>query len=169
MSAFRAKKKTILMTGALCAATLYMLSACDRLTGNDKVLRAAKGNPDMIEAVRQARSTLDTFLVLADQRPAGTEAFKLKVALQDGDTAEYSWVAPFNVTVDGFEGTLTDDPEKVKTFKAGQRIHFKRADVADWGYRKDGHQVGSYTMCAAIKKMSKEEADFYRNNSGFDC
>jgi len=150
-------------------ALLCLLSACGRLSDNDKVFKAVHGDPDMVQAIRQARGTLDTFLAAAAERAPGTQGYKLKVALQEGELSEHFWVTPFAVTVDGFEGTLASDPVVLKSLKPGQRIHFTKDDVADWGYRKDGHQVGNYTMCAAFKTMPKADVEFYRQNSGFDC
>jgi uncharacterized protein YegJ (DUF2314 family) len=164
-SNFRAGK-----AGALAfAAVLCLLAACGRHGGNDKVFKAVSGNPEMVEAIRQARGSLDAFLAAAAAPVAGTEDFKLKVALQDGELSEHFWVTPFAPSGDGFEGTLASDPALLKSVKAGQRIRFTRDDVADWGYRKDGHQVGNYTICASFKTMPKADVEFYRNNSGFDC
>lgn len=156
-------------TGAAALAVMCLLSGCGRLSDNAKVFKAVHGDPDMVDAIRQARGTLDTFLAAAAAPAPGTQDFKLKVAVQEGDQTEHFWVTPFTPTVDGFEGTLAGDPAVLKSLKSGQRIHFTRDDVADWSYRKDGHQVGSYTMCAAFKTMSKADVEFYRQNSGFDC
>ncbi|WP_439331002.1 DUF2314 domain-containing protein [Mesorhizobium carmichaelinearum] len=41
--------------------------------------------------------------------------------------------------------------------------------MSDWGYRRDGRQVGSFTVCVMFKRMSKEEADYMRAKSGYDC
>ncbi|WP_244478742.1 DUF2314 domain-containing protein [Mesorhizobium sp. Root1471] len=51
----------------------------------------------------------------------------------------------------------------------GQNITFSRDDISDWGYTRNGRQVGSYTVCVLFKKMLKEEADNYRTNYGYDC
>jgi uncharacterized protein YegJ (DUF2314 family) len=153
----------------MTAVLLCLLAGCSRSDGSGKVFKAVSGNPDMVEAIRQARDTLDTFLAAAAAPVAGAEDFKLKVAVQDGELTEHFWVTPFARSGDSFEGTLASDPAVLMRLKAGQRIRFTRDDVADWGYRKDGHQVGNYTMCAAFKTMPKADVDFYRNNSGFDC
>jgi uncharacterized protein YegJ (DUF2314 family) len=154
---------------AVLTVVVSLLAGCKGSGDDSKVLSAANGNPDMQAAIRQARATLDTFLVTAATPPPGAEGFRLKIALQEGDSTELFWVTPFRVTDDGFEGTLASEPTVLKMVKSGQHVRFTRAEVADWGYRKDGRQVGSHTMCAQFKTMPKAEADFYRNNSGFDC
>ena len=57
----------------------------------------------------------------------------------------------------------------MRTVRAGQTLKFSRAEISDWGYLKDGRQVGSYTVCVLFKKMPKDQADYYRRNHGFDC
>ena len=52
---------------------------------------------------------------------------------------------------------------------AGQELEFTRDEISDWGYTKNGRQVGSFTVCVLFKTISKEEADYYRENYGFDC
>lgn len=129
----------------------------------------AESDPDMAEAIRKAQSTLDTFLATAAAPPAGASNFKLKVEVKDGDQSEHFWVIPFAVTAQGFEGTLANEPNLVKTVKEGQLIRFARAEISDWGYEKNGRQVGSFTVCALFKTMPKADVEYYRKEHGFDC
>ena len=50
----------------------------------DEVVLVETTDPQMVSAIREARKTLDGFLVLASNPPAGTEEFKLKVMVKDG-------------------------------------------------------------------------------------
>ena len=136
---------------------------------NDKVFAAAESDPDMNAAIRQAQATLDTFLATAAAPPAGTSGFKLKVEVKDGGQSEHFWIIPFAVTAQGFEGTLANEPMLVKTVKEGQLIKFTRTEISDWGYEKNGRQVGSFTVCALFKTMPKADVEFYRTEHGFDC
>ncbi|TIT15814.1 MAG: DUF2314 domain-containing protein, partial [Mesorhizobium sp.] len=78
-------------------------------------------------------------------------------------------VIPFKRTTTGFAGILANEPEIVQNVVYGQYIEFSRDDISDWGYTRDGHQVGSYTVCVMLKKMSEQDADDLRSNYGFDC
>ena len=137
--------------------------------GDDKVVNVARDDPDMAAAIAQARASLDQFLALSDAPPAGTTDYKLKVAVKDGDTSEHFWIIPFHKTATGFAGTLANEPQAVHNVTAGQELEFTRDDISDWGYTKNGRQVGSFTVCVLFKTISKEEADYYRENYGFDC
>jgi uncharacterized protein YegJ (DUF2314 family) len=57
----------------------------------------------------------------------------------------------------------------VHNVTAGQELEFTRDDISDWGYTRNGRQVVSFTVCVLFKTISKEEADYYRENYGFDC
>lgn len=137
--------------------------------GDDKVVNVARDDPDMAAAIAQARASLDQFLALSDAPPAGTADYKLKVAVKDGDTSEHFWIIPFHKTATGFAGTLANEPQAVHNVTAGQELEFTRDDISDWGYTRNGRQVGSFTVCVLFKTISKEEADYYRENYGFDC
>lgn len=153
----------------MLAAYGAALPGCGRGGNSGKLYQPVSGNADMIAAIDQARDTLDSFFAAAAAHAPGTQDYKLKIAVQEGELTEHLWVSSFIPVDGGFEGTLVSEPEVLKQRKFGQRIRFVRDDVADWSYRKDGHQVGSYTMCAAFKTMPKADVEFYRNNSGFDC
>ena len=126
-------------------------------------------DPDMVAAIRGARTGLDDFLKLAISPPDGSSGFKIKVVVKDANGVEHFWVTPFNPKGDAFEGRLANDPRVVRSVRAGQLIQFTRNEVSDWGYVKDGRQVGSYTICVLFKKMPREQADYYRKNHGFMC
>lgn len=135
----------------------------------DRTVLVANADPAMVAAISKAQATLDTFLATAAKPPAGTSGYKLKVAVADGADTEHFWVLPFRATAKGFEGVLANEPNIVSNVKMGQTIKFIRKDISDWGYLKNERQVGSFTVCALFKKMSKDEVAYYRNNHGFDC
>ena len=142
--------------------------AQDRSRG-DEVVFASTKDPEMVAAIKKARDTLDEFLALAARPPANTSGFKLKVMIRDGADTEHFWVTPFEVDGASFQGILANQPRVVRTVRAGQIVRFSRAEISDWGYVKDGRQVGSFTVCALFKNMSREQAEYYRKNHGFDC
>ncbi|UCI28378.1 YegJ family protein [Mesorhizobium sp. B2-8-5] len=137
--------------------------------GDDKAMMIASDDAEMAAAIARARSSLDEFLNLSDAPPPGTDRFKLKVMIVDGNATEHFWVIPFKRTANGFVGILANEPEIVRNVVLGQNIEFTRDDISDWGYTRNGRQVGSFTVCVMLKKMSKEEAEYMRAQYGFDC
>ena len=126
-------------------------------------------DPGMLAAIAKARATLDDFLALAEAPMPDTKNFKLKVRFREGKNLEYFWIIPFKRVDDGFEGLLGNKPEVLKNLDYEQIVHFSRADVVDWGYLRDGRQVGSYTVCETFKRMPKSVVDYFREYNGFDC
>lgn len=135
----------------------------------NEVVLVGTTDPDMVAAIRHARSTLSDFLVLASAPRPGTDGYKLKVMIRDGDAVEHFWVSPFRVEAQAFAGVLANEPRLVKNVRGGQIVRFKRDEISDWGYVQNGRQVGSFTVCAMFKKVPAEQADYYRKNHGFDC
>ena len=123
----------------------------------------------MVAAIKQARTTLADFLKLAANPPTSTDGYRLKIMIIDGAKTEHFWVTPFKVLPVGFAGVLANDPKVVQNVKAGQLVHFDDSLISDWGYTKNGRQVGSFTVCALFKKMPPEQVEYYRKNHGFDC
>jgi uncharacterized protein YegJ (DUF2314 family) len=153
----------------LASAALLATGAFAGPPKGDKTVRTAHDDPEMEAARKKAHATLDTFLATAARPPADSVDFKLKVAVKDGVNTEHFWVIPFQVTAQGFEGTLSNEPDLVHNVKMGQLIKFQRKDISDWGYTKAGRQVGSFTVCALFKRMPAEDVKYYRENHGFDC
>ncbi|WP_421916701.1 YegJ family protein [Mesorhizobium sp.] len=137
--------------------------------GDDKTMVFTPGDPEMAAATARALASLDEFLALSEAPPAGAERFKLKVKVRDGNITEHFWVVPFRRTETGFVGILSNQPAEVRNVVLGQNIEFTREDISDWGYKRNGRQVGSFTVCVMLKRMPKEEADSMLENYGFDC
>ena len=148
---------------------LVFLAASVFARDENEVVFAKDSDPDMVAAIKKARETLDEFLAISAKAPANTSGFKLKVMVKEGEDVEHFWVIPFRMVGADFQGVLANEPRVVRNVRGGQLIAFTRAQISDWGYVKDGRQVGSFTVCALFKKMPKEQADYYRRNHGFDC
>jgi uncharacterized protein YegJ (DUF2314 family) len=136
---------------------------------HNEVVRVPKQDPDMSAAIAKAQATLDDFLAVWRAQPAGTSDYKLKVRISEGATSEHFWVQPFRPAKDGFEGILANEPKLVRSVRGGQRISFARGDITDWGYVREGKQVGSFTVCALFKHAPREQVEYYRKNYGFEC
>ena len=159
--------KRLLLT--LAMFLLSGLALAQERRGDDPVVSVRKGDPEMEAAIARARASLDEFLKIAAARPAGTEDFKLKVAIREGRHTEHFWVNPFRVSEPGFEGTLVNEPRLVRSLRRGQTIRFTREQITDWGYRRDGREVGSFTICVILGRMPMQQAEALRREHGFGC
>jgi uncharacterized protein YegJ (DUF2314 family) len=157
-----------LLATLLAIALLSSLGFAQKRDENEIVLIGEK-DLEMIAAIRHARSGLDVFLKLAETPSSDISRPKLKVMVRDENGTEHFWVSPFRSKGEKFEGILANEPRIVRSVRNGQLIGFTHEDISDWGYVKNGRQVGSFTVCAMLKKVPKEQADYYRKNHGFDC
>ena len=99
----------------------------------------------------------------------GMSVFKLKAIVRDGKKLETFWITPFRAVGEDFEGVVANTPEIVGNVSLGETIRIPRAHVADWGYVRNGRQVGSFTVCVLFRYMPPETADYFRRTNGFDC
>lgn len=153
---------------SLLLALFSSITSAQQRDENETVL-VGETDPDMVTAIKQARETLPGFLKLAAAPPSNTEGYKLKVMVTDGSKTEHFWVTPFKPLQNGFAGVLANEPKVVGNVKKDQAVRFDESLISDWGYIKDGRQVGSFTVCALFKKMPPAQSEYYRKNHGFDC
>jgi uncharacterized protein YegJ (DUF2314 family) len=135
----------------------------------DEVARVARGDPDMEAAFRAARASLQDFLKLARAPRTGMSQFALKVKIDEGDTTEFFWVAPFREVDNGFSGIVNNTPATVHSVSFGQRITFAADDVFDWMYVDRGVMKGNFTACALLKHEAPSEAEAMRKDYGLTC
>jgi uncharacterized protein YegJ (DUF2314 family) len=135
----------------------------------DQTVLIRTEDKEMNDAIAKAQATLDDFLKIKTNPPAGASGFKIKVRITDAHGTEHMWVTPLKQTDTGFTGVLADEPEYITSVKNGQLLNFSRADVSDWGYVLNGKQKGSFTVCVVFKHMLASEVEQYRRDYGFEC
>lgn len=135
----------------------------------DELAFVAKSDPVMAKAMSKARQTLPDFLSTAAAPKAGMDGFAVKVAIREGDQAEYFWITPFTPKDDTFSGEINNRPRLVHSVKLGQTITFDRSEIVDWMYMDGNKMKGNYTACALLKSASKQEVDEFKKRFGLDC
>ena len=135
----------------------------------DHVRNVAADDPAMTAAIAKARSTLDEFLAIAKDPPAGASGFKIKVMVTESAGVEHLWFTPFEQRGDAFVGVLANDPQVITSMMAGEVYEVRRDQVTDWGYVLDGKQKGSFTVCALFETMDPATVELYRRDHGFEC
>ena len=136
---------------------------------SNEMVESDRQNPAVSAAVRQAQAGLSDFLALAAKPPANTRDFKVQVMAEDSNGIETFWITHFKPLQQGFIGEVANEPQIVKSVVWGQQLRFTREQITDWGYLKNGRQVGSFTICALFKDMPPEQVEYYRSQHGFDC
>lgn len=89
--------------------------------------------------------------------------------ISDANGVEHFWMTPFKEIQNGFAGILANEPSVVKSVERGKVYAFKREEISDWGYEKDGKQMGSFTVCVLFKSMPADQVVRYKKDYGFTC
>ena len=110
----------------------------------DELAFVAKSDPVMAKAMSKARATLPDFLSIAAAPKAGMDGFAVKVAIREGEQAEYFWITPFTTKDGAFSGEINNTPRLVHSVKLGRDHHLRqvrdrRLDVS--GRRQDEGQL----------------------------
>ena len=126
----------------------------------EPMANAPADDPELEAAARRARKDLLGMRAhFADGVP-----FKESLAVKAPFTAadgrvEWMWVDVVSWKGDGFQGTLDNDPEIVKTLKEGSPVSVPFAKVADYTLVKaDGTQVGGYSVEILLKRERARSA-----------
>jgi uncharacterized protein YegJ (DUF2314 family) len=135
----------------------------------DELAFVAKSDPVMAKAMSKARQTLPDFLGSAASPKPGMGGFAVKVAIREGDKAEYFWITPFTDKDGQFSGAINNTPREVHSVKIGQTITFAQSEIVDWMYLDGNKMKGNYTACALLKFASKREAEEFKKRFGLDC
>ncbi len=158
-----------LLATSLCVAGFFLPSVALAEETREAPPKFGTTNPEMLAAIGQAQASLDNFLELVRHPEPETSTFKVKILVRDGDAMETFWVKPFWILDEGFEGTIANTPEVVSNVSLGETTTFSRDDIVDWGYVRNGRQVGSFTVCVLFKYMRPADVEYFRRYNGFDC
>jgi uncharacterized protein YegJ (DUF2314 family) len=135
----------------------------------DELAIVAKSDPVMAAAMGNACKTLPDFLNVAAEPKPGMEGFAVKVAIREGDSAEYFWITPFTGKDGEFSGAINNTPRSVRPVKLGQTIPFHQSEIVDWMYMDGQTMKGNYTACALLKSAPKQEQQEFKKRFGLDC
>ena len=159
--------------GIVLAASIGVASVTGQsFTGKaerDEIASVARNDPTMAAAMREARAKLPDFLKLTAAPRPSIERFAVKVAVREGDTAEYFWINPFESKDGQFSGQLNNTPRSVKSVKLGDTIKFTEKEIVDWLYIENNQMKGNFTACALLKNESKQEREAFKKRFGLDC
>lgn len=121
-------------------------------------------DPEMNEAVANARGTLDNVLERVATGALPGEALSLKVAIpKDGGGNENIWLeAVVRVDEQTFEGLLANAPQALPDMKQGDRHRFRHGEITDWLFVANGEMHGAYTLRVMLPRLPEAQAAEFR-------
>jgi len=126
---------------------------------------------EMQKAFDRAQRTLNDFLNIAEAQPEGTQGYSLKVGITEGEETEFFWVYPFEVSEDGFNGRLNDEPKILGRIFKGEIISFTRGEIVDWTYDNRNSKTlhGNFTGCVKVTREAPDNAEQFMDLYGLNC
>ena len=151
-------KAISIFLGGLLAVSVAACSERER----DRVVYVEDDDPEMLDAIAQARSTLPAFWQALERPGQGESDFALKVLVTDKAGAEYFWATGIARRGGKILGTIDNDPKIVGSVKLGDRIEISDGDISDWLYMRNGKMVGNRTVRPLLKRMPASEVERIR-------
>ena len=142
-----------------------ILSAEER--DENEIINVHETDDEMNSAMLKANESLDIFVNRFQNPQEGDSDFALKVMVSDDYGVEHFWVTDISITDLGFQGFITNEPRVVKLVSMGQKVNFGPDIVTDWSYEHNGVKQGAFTLRVLIKRMPKEQADYYKKVVGW--
>jgi uncharacterized protein YegJ (DUF2314 family) len=169
LPAARSTAPGVALLRACCWAFGTSAQSISEKADRDEIIRIHSSDPQMAAAMRKARASLQAFLALARAPRPTITSLALKVAIREGEIAEYFWITHFKEAGGHFTGRISNTPRSVKSVKQGQDIQFSEKEIVDWLYREGGKMYGNYTACALADREPKEQAAEFKARYGLNC
>jgi uncharacterized protein YegJ (DUF2314 family) len=121
------------------------------------VVGTSDDDPEMKQAVDDARKSWPAFVKAFEAKAEGTENFGVKFPFDAPDNKEFMWIEVTSVDDTFVHGKLANDPVWVKDLKLGSKVRKKVSEVADWMYIRDGEIVGGYSVKVLMKRQAESQ------------
>jgi uncharacterized protein YegJ (DUF2314 family) len=130
--------------------------------GDGVRITVSENEPELIEAIEQARETLAYVFARLARHPERNQDHLLKVAFPTPDGPEYMWVVPIEVNGDRFKGFLMDQPVFLRGKRQWDKVSFRGEQIADWSIEEGGIFYGHFTTRALAKIDPTLDNEFMR-------
>lgn len=134
---------------------------------NDEVTSVSAGDKKMKAAIKEARETVGDFIKVLNSNDSSFHDLSIKVPLEDGEEVEHVWLDQVKLEGDSFSGIIANDLKMVKNFKMGQSVTYKKNEITDWMYIKEGVVHGNITLKAMFHAMDPEEVKVIKKMMGW--
>lgn len=124
-------------------------------------------DPDLRDAMLQARASLDRFVVrLPEQRAAGAFT-SIKFPLIENDITEHVWMREVAFDGERFTGYLASEPLHLVGWTLGDRVDTPIDEVLDWAVIDDGTLYGGFSICVLNARASPQDRRAQDEHRGF--
>jgi len=164
--------KTLMLSLAMAALAL---TACDAPPAaqppaqGGNIVPVAAQDSEMNAAIAAAQATLPQFEALLAVGQLADSSPKVKVGFDSDDgSVEHIWVAEPQFSGDTMHGVLDNEPVFLSGRHLGDVVSFRRDQISDWSYVRDGRLFGNYTtrvMLPQLEPAQREELTAFLSES----
>jgi uncharacterized protein YegJ (DUF2314 family) len=133
----------------------------------DKMVIVSPDDPRMNAAIEKARATVGTFIAALQSPRPGQVSFSLKAKFTDAGFDEHIWLNQISYDGTNFQGTVDNEPERVKNVKNGQRVTVAPAEISDWMFIENRKLVGGETVRALRASLTPAERAHFDKSVDF--
>jgi uncharacterized protein YegJ (DUF2314 family) len=101
--------------------------------------------PELLESIKQARSTLRWFIDNFTS-PYEYGHYLVKTRIHEGDDYAYFWTLLVDTNERGLTVELFEMPPQFVNHKVGQRLLLQIDDVYDWSIERNGTLIGGFSL-----------------------
>lgn len=145
---------------------VLVLCGCSRAE-TDPVVRVEADDPLMVQAISEARDTVDEFVEALQTRAPTDSDFSVKAPVRDGSEVEHFWLVEVSYQAGNFAGLIGNTPQAVTTVQEGQPYSISAADISDWMFFRNGKAVGARTLRAMFPRLPAEEVAALKQQLGW--
>ena len=144
----RSNNSLVLLVIAICF--------CSYVNAQD-IINVAPDDPEMLEAVQQARESVDDFIQALNENEDEQTGFAVKRKFTQGDQVEYMWLTDVRYKDGIFDGQLDNDPRDLTNVQAGERFQVNKEEIWDWIIFTEDGMVGGYSVKLLLKRQREEK------------
>lgn len=146
---------------------LIVIGGCGVGGADPNVIGVSGSDARMNEAIKEARSSVGTFLeALKNPRP-GMSGFAVKIPLGDGSRVEHVWVNQVRYDGTRFHGVLNNRAIGTTSVKLGDAVSARPEEISDWMYLQGRGLVGGYTIRAVRDGLTASEREAFDRGAPF--
>lgn len=155
-----AMRRIFLVILASCCFAALLGAEAAAARERDPVIGFDSSDLSMNAAIAKARKRLPEFLRIL--RSGSADSYGVKVKITDDNGTEHIWMDQIREADDQFDGTISNNPDKLTVVQRGSPYKVKKAAISDWYYVRDGLMHGAFTMRVMLPRMPPSQAERIR-------
>ena len=154
------------------ASMILVVSGDEESTGVGKradwnISISFEGDPELRDAMTQARATLGAFIERLPELRAGGAGTSIKFPLTENDVIEHVWMSDVQFDGEHFTGYLASEPLRLAGWSFGDRVTVPADEILDWAAIEDRTLYGGFSIYVLNARASPQDVRLQDAHRGF--